>query len=71
MANIKGVASVHYPSRASCSEKRRNSRCIGIGVSENDERLQDAGVNHEADCADYAEAQEPTQGSARGGAICR
>lgn len=71
MANIKGVVSVHYPSHASRSEEGRNSRCIGIGVSENDECLQDAGVNHETDCTDHAKAQEPTQGSARGGAICR
>lgn len=71
MADCKDVVSVHQPSPARSSEEGRDSRGVEVRVCADDERLQDAGIYHEADRADHAKAQELIQGSACGGAICR
>ncbi len=71
MANFKGVVSVHQPSPARRDEKGRDSRGVGVGVRTGDERLQDAGIDHEADRTDCAKTQELIQGSTCVGVICR
>lgn len=71
VADFEGKAAVHQPSSARRNKEGCESRDVGVGLDTDNERLQDAGVYHEADRANQAEAQKPVQDSTRGGAICR